>query len=626
MTDRQHISDELLREGQRSFEEQQEAQAKTTKQEVKEGFTSFGASEEIDDYIYFKMRWMSSFKDYDGHAMPRFGLMSLMVHQTQVIPYDNPAMNRISKTGFTDGIRVFMHADFVAKGKAEEEESNGTQQFLVPFAMHEFTHKLRRHTTRHSHWNPYLANRAQDLSINSSLIVAFPEMKWVPLLTETGIGFGPGEAEKFMGLSEEKIYMDLLREAPKLLKQPKPPGGGGGSGQQGQGGGSSGPSQPGQGQSGQSQSGDDDDADDQNSQSGPGGNQPNPSSKGGQRKGEPSDKFGGMGDFHTITPEELIKILEDAGMDESIKRLGLPSSSDKKAIDEQKARADMGQVEAVHRALDQMREAERRNCKYPGAGMVEGMVEMYNTQAKPQMTWRLAYRDAFFQNGYKEVYKEDEPDEIYFFPTVTRLLGNPLYTGIHVPEKPASAVLVIMDASSSVDTEQFKEHIAEIYGLKGAAQGESATEVLIIMGASDLVDGIQILDEDNWEAQIKGKGIGRTCYGGTNLHVLVNKGLERPEIAGLHIQSVIMFTDSYDSAPKLSKMNFDKKRPPNIVYAVSSSTGMGDVEKFAKEVGNEGRVVRIDEGVVVDLTDAYLDTMSASPSETESRARRRRSP
>lgn len=608
MTDReaQARSDDLFRQARESHLDEIEKQAKVTKQVVPDGFTSFGAPFEIDDYIIGRTRWMSAFvRLYNENRTeqmdaPRFGLMSLCVSQTAIIPYDCPALNKISTTAFTDGVRVFMHAGFVAKGMKQEKEGKG--DFMVPITMHELTHKIRRHAgARHAHWDRALANLAQDYSINSILSLAYPDVKWAPLLTETGVGFKPGEKEKYALLSEEAIYFDLLRTRGKKLKTPPPPPSEGGKGKS-QGGGGGG-----------------DPTEEPDTMPSPGQNP--------DQDGDDSLPFGAEGDIHSISLEELTKALEDAGMDESIKRLNLPSSTDKEALDGMKSRAELGMVDAVNRAREQMREMERKGIQYPGSGLVEHAAELYSSMTKPKMTYKLAFRDAFFHNGMRDVFHEDdEPDEIYYVDSVSQMLGNPLYMGIYTQEKPASAVLVVIDASSSVGTESFKEMIAEIYGLKKTSNNfsDSATEVLIVMGAEKLAKGIQILDEDNWEAQVaKGQTLDRTCHGGTNLHVLVNQALELPELDGLQIQSVIMFTDSYDSAPQVSKMKF-KGRRPNIVYAVCSSTGMGDVEKFAKEVGNDGRVVRIDDGVQVDLTDSYLDTMDASP--TAAAQRRRRTP
>lgn len=609
MPDLKKLSDDLVNQAE-----------KKTNQVVPEGYTSLGAPFEIDDYVHEMTKWMGSHADFGGFSMPRFGLMSLMVSSTPILAYDNPVMNSITTTGFTDGIRVFMHVSMLEKLRAEEEESGGVVKGFVPLAMHEFMHKLRRHPDRHAKFDPVLRNIAQDLNIQATILEAFPEMQWATCLRETGLGFGPGEKEKYIAMSEEAIYFQLLQEGHKSLKQPKPPGGGGGKGGSGGGGGggrqppTEGPGNaPGRGGSPKQQQ--------QQGGQQPQGGQGAPSEGSGE-EGEEGGQFGAPGDFHTITPEELIKKLEEAGMDETMRRLNLPSSTDKEAIQATKDLADMGRVEAINKAYRQMKDAEEKGFKYPGRQMVHGAVEMLSTQAKPKMSYKLAMRDLFIQSGTREVYVEDdEPDEPYYVDSITEMLGgSPLYTGVHIATKPECAVLVVFDASGSVDNENFKEGLAEVFGLKRLANqfGDSATEVLVVMGDTQLTQGVQVLNEDNYEKVIA-DGVERQCFGGTNLAHVLNQALKLPQLTDKHIQGVLMFTDSFDTPPP--RESLDLSGSPTIVYAVFSTTGTGDVEKFAAGVASYARTVQVDEGVEVDLSESYMETMSASPSQNRRRSR-----
>lgn len=599
MTDlMQSRSDEMLSQAQKSGKGDAPA-----RQVVPEGFNSLGAPDDLDDYVFNQTKWMSMHADFGGYSQPRFGLMSLLLGSTPILAYDNPVMNKIARTGFTDGIRVFMHTSLLEKIRAEEEESGGTVKGFIPFAMHEILHKLRRHPERHARLDPILRNIAEDLSIQATIIESFPEIEWPVCLRETGVGFGQGESAKYISMSEEAIYFQLLQEFNKELKKPKQPGEGGQGNGKGEGKKKGPGNDPGQGG---------------------GSGRPQPKGQGGPgNPDEATDQFGAEGDQHTITPEELIKALEEGGMDETMRRLNMPASADKEAVQTMKDLADMGRVESINKAYRQMKDAEDKGQKYPGSQMVRGAAEMLTTQAKPKMSYKLAMRDTCIQSGTKDVYVEDdEPDDIYYVQPVTQMLGgSPLYQGVNIAMKQECAVLVVFDASGSVTDANFKEGLAEIFGLKRTANnfGDTATEIVVVMGDVELTDGVQILTEDNYESIIK-DGVRRECFGGTNLTRVVNQALKLPIFKDKHMQGLIMFTDSFDTPPPRDALEIDGT--PTIVYAVFSTTGTGDVEKFARATSSYARTVQVDEGVEVDLSETSMDTMDASP--TQQRARRRR--
>lgn len=596
MTDlKKKLSDDLLAKAQNSGKG-----SSPTKQVVPEGFTSLGASFEIDDYVHKKVKWMAEHKDFGGMAMPRFGLMSLMLATTPIHAYDNPVMNKICRTGFTDGIRVFMHTSMLEKIWDEEEESKGTIKGFIPFSMHEMIHKMRRHPERHARLDPVLRNIAEDLNIQATIIESFPEIEWPVCLRETGVGFGPGESAKYITMSEEAIYFELLQKRSKELKPP--PGQGKGKGSDGPG------NSPGQGGGPSSRN------------NSPG--QPGEGGDGDPTDGEAGDQFGAPGDMHTITPEELIKALEEGGMDETMRRLNMPASSDKEAIETLKNLSDMGRVEAINKAYRQMKDAEEKGHQYPGSQMVHAAAEMLTTQAKPKMTYKLAMRDLCIQSGTKDVYVEDdEPDDIYYVESVTAMMGgNPVYQGVNIPMKQECAVLVIFDASGSVDNANFKEGLAEVFGLKKTANnfGDTATEVIVVMGDTELTEGVQILNEDNYEKVIR-DGIAREAFGGTDLTKVINQALDLGVFKDKKIQGVIMFTDSFDTPPK--RYNINLPDGTAFVFAVFSTTGTGDVEKFAAGTADWARTVQVDDGVEVDLSNTFMDTMDASPAQQRRRPR-----
>lgn len=552
----------------------------------------------------------------DGMLVPRYGVLSLLARSTPFFVYGHPALKKLCKTAFTDGLHVFVSDTLFEKLIQEEDKANGTEEGLVPLMMHELMHKLFNHTKRLRAFPSDVANIATDLSINTRLQKGFPEIKWVPSLRETGLGFAPGEMERYLELSEESIARDIMQERLKNPPQkPKPgdqpgdqkgqgspqPGQGKAPGQQG----SPGSGQPGQGQAGPPQPGQSGKPQPGQGQSGaPGGDE----AAGGS---EPADGFGEEGDNHLIDLPTLIKVLEEAGLTEALAKMGLPSSDDVEGIGAVEDEATMRQVEAVQKAASQL--AQMGNGKYPGAHIVDCAADMVRGFTKGKLSWRLALRELIFGDGDKHRSSMEEPSSVYYVDEVTGTLGTELYLPVELPFKSQETVLVLVDTSGSVSEADLRAFYSEIFELKTASQGfgDSASEV-IVLSADTVLRGEPIEITDANVDELLQTGIKAHGRGGTDLGHSLAQAVNLPMMKEKNIKAVIYMTDLYDRIPQYKDLGL-KTDDVTIVYVAAPTTGSQHVAEFAKGVESYARVVEIEEGLEVDLSETSMDMPVVSP-------------
>lgn len=584
-------------------------------QVVPEGYTSLGVPYELDDTLYQARNWMCEPTLLKGRKVPRFGLMSLMLVSTPCHLYDNPVMNKITKTAFTDGINIYIHADFWRKLLDEQLQSDGKKKGPVQIIMHELMHKILRHVQRHMKYQRWLANAAQDKVINTRISLAFPELDpWADTLRETGLGFGRGDREKYgLGnMTEEAVMLEMLAARPKEIKQSKSSKKGNQPGS-GSGGGAPGPGQSGGSGSGPASDEEDFDADETDNT--------NDAEGGASDDSDLDERFGGKDDEHTVTPEDLARRMKEGGMDESMRRLKIPDPDDKVAHDRQKNNADLQRVDAIGRAAQEM---ERNGGVYPGADIVTYCSDMLRAEARGKLRWRLEWRDAILNAKREMKYVEDdEPNEIYHVDEISEILGQPVYTGVRIPHSRASIVLFLFDVSGSMDNSSVQEGLTEALALKRAVNSfsDTASEVLLLQ-CDTHVKGNHLIEinESNKETIFK-KGIQRLAQGGTNLAQSLCEAMELKQVKDKDVRAIVFITDSYDNPPKLSQLP-ERARKATIVYTIVSSTGMDRTEEFAKGL-DHGRVVMIEDQTEVDLTEGYLERMAASP-RAQSKAHRNR--
>lgn len=610
---------------------------------------------DLEDQLLEVMKWMRGSRVIDlpgggRETVPRFGLLSLILQQTPIFVYGHPALKEISKTAFTDGMHIFLSDDLfdLLNDNVDDNPSTFGIEWVI---LHEVMHKLFNHVRRLNHFPPDIANEATDLSINTKLEEGYPDLPACPKLKETGLGFKPGDRERWMHLSEETIAMELMamrgmkKERKKEADQGQQ-GNQGAQGQQGQPGGQGGQSgqQPG-GQSGQQpggqqsggqggqqqggkggqqqkrQAGDDPLADlddpqgggkpdgsnpgagDPNGQGQGGGGQPDPNGQpqGGSGQGEksdgPADAWGDPDDTHFISPADLIKVLEENGMEGVKDKLALPDSDDAESIGEMEEASRLRQAEAVMQAQSQM---ARIGGQYPGGHIVEAAGEMVANFGKAKVTWRMATQEAFLGGSTKFAPTMEEPNELFYVEEMQDVLGMQPYTSSMLPHTNDEAVLFLVDTSGSMSNEAMRVALTEAFELKTAAENAGDTAARVFIWPCDTVlRGEPIEINENNVDELLEKGVEMKGRGGTNIEECINQAMTHRLLADKDIRSIVYCSDLYDE-PVPRPATLEDKPELKVVFLGDPKTPPSHVERFAKGT-NWADVYVIEDGLEVDF-------------------------
>lgn len=510
-----------------------------------------------------------------GIVLPRYGLLSLKAANTPMYVYDHPAFEKVTNTAFTDGVHIFVCAKFLRKLVEEEEASSMTEYGAEPLIMHELMHMLLGHVTRQSlkMFPPDISNKATDLVINSKLELAF-KMKWVKTLNEVGLGFKAGDAEKYGTLSEETVARKLMAELDDPTKKKKKDPKDGNKGQKGQGGGG-GSSQGQKGSGGDNESGD-----------------------GGDQNGKSEE----WSDTHTIELEDLIKILEENGLEHIKEILELPDSDNMEEIAKIEENITLKDIECIEKAAAQKSQV---GGKYPGSHIVDAAAERIRGLTEGKLGWKLGLKEWILGSGMNFRNSEEEADMLYHLEPKDMGLGDPIYIGSPIPHAPEEAILCLIDTSGSVDPKMMKDFLSEVLTLKKGASGVSDTASKVILLSADTVlrgEALEITEEN--VDQLLEQGVNVFGRGGTDLANSLDQASNLDLVKANKVTSVVYFTDLCDIPPP--KARFQKYIDKGTQFAYVTTPHMMS-EEFAKGVKDYARVYVIEEGTEVDLTENSLE-------------------
>lgn len=557
-----------------------------------------GANDDMAALLHDYLVVLRSPLQVQGTTVPRFGVLSLMAQSTPIYVYDHPALMKVTNTAFTDGVNVFLCASFMRKLVEQEQEGDGTRNGVLFLLNHELMHKLYRHVDRLKQFPHDIANIAEDYVINGKLIKGFPQLKPVPLLTETGVGMKPSEAETYYSMAEEIVAESLMikrnkdKQKKQQQKQQQQGGGGGGGGQ------------------GEGDEGDADD-NDENQKGQKSGSQKGKGGKGGNEKGDEDGQNekgqGGGGDEesdeeysnnHHITPEELIEIFEEEGLMDTVgKALDLPSSDDVEGIGRMKEKDLLNTTDAVMTAMNDA--ANMPGGQYPGAHIASEAYDTIKGLQKGKIKWRLAMRKACQGDGLKMRKTDDEADLPWYLDRATMGV-DPFYAGALVPHSPEDAVLILIDTSGSTSGGTMRQEFAsEAIGLQAGNQnqGDMAKEV-IIMSADSVVRGEPIVITRQNAQKVLGDGVPIFGNGGTDFSTCLRQAIELPILKKKDIKTVIYFTDCECWSPKKEEFQDFLDKGGKIIFVCTPDTYS---EKFARDVSPFAEVHVIEKGTEVDL-------------------------
>lgn len=593
--------------------------------------------------------------------VPRLGLLSLVLSKTPIRVYGHPALKRVAKTAFTDGVTIFLCEDLLDKLN-DDQRKNPTTYGAVWVIMHEVMHVLRNHAIRSAmkKFPPDVANQAADLLINTQLDEGFPDRPPCPSIRNFALGFKDGDKERWMHLPESVIAMQLMadRGLNKKRKQEnqggdqQQPQQGGGPGQPQQGGGGGQPDPQGQGgkggQQGKGKGGkeEQDESDplsnlDDNpggqGQQDPsqGGGSGQPQQGGGRGKGQPgqggqsgdeqgmggdegegeeedselSGEFGADDDQHFIDPADLAAILEENGMGAVRERLGLPEAGDEKGFEKYKEKASMNTQEAIQDAESQM---YRAGGSFPGQHIVTSAVEMVKGFTNPKVTWRLPLQDIVLSSGDRTTTIMDEPHDVYYIPGIEGFLGIRPYLPSIAPAKSNDAVIFLIDSSGSMSHEALVAQVTEAVELQTAAtnRGDSAARVFIWSADTMLRGEPQEINADNVEEFLR-HGLELRGRGGTSIETCVNQALSSPIIKDMNIRALVYGSDLLDSP--VPRPDILENHPElKVLFLADPHVAPETLHRFAKGT-DWADVYVIDDGVTIDLEEVNNGKQVVSP-------------
>jgi predicted metal-dependent peptidase len=569
-----------------------------------------GPNDDMADLMHeylVKIRSLVNASGSFSKTVPRFGVLSLIAMNTPIYVYDHPAFKKVTNTAFTDGIHVFVDADFMRKLVIQEEESDGRESGVIWMLLHELMHKLYYHVDRLKNFPPRIANIAEDMVINGKLIKGFNMIKPVKMMYEVGVGMKPEEADKYYSMAEEVVAEQLLIQDRKNKQkkedgnQKKKKNGSGdqseqqnGSGQgqdsgqedgQDQDGGSEPSGQKGKGQKNKKDSGGAGEPDGQEKKSGKGGT------------GEKDENGEEYSPIHHITPEELLDIIEENQLSGTVgKALGLPQKDDADGIGKMKTRAKLNDIDAVQTAISQ---AKSCNGQYPGQHIAESAAELIGDLDKGKIMWKLAIKKHIMGDGQRLSHTDDEANITWYLEKGTMGV-DPWYSGSLIPHAPDETVLVLVDTSGSTSGGNMrKEFLQECLSLKRGLSGASdCARKVILLSADTVLRGEPIEITDANVEKLRNEGVPIFGNGGTDFKRCLDEALALPVMKKEKIKTVIYFTDCCDSPPSESDFEVHLNKGVKIVFV--TTPGMWN-ETWNNSISGWSEVYCIEEGTEVNL-------------------------
>lgn len=671
------------------------------------------------------------------YTVPRFGVYSTLLEKTPVFIYgDSRLVQRWGNTAFTDGIHIFICADFYRQIIADEDASNGKEKGVVPLVLHELGHILDEDCFRLRQYDRILANIAQDYLRNTTLRLEFPSLIFAKSLTENAVGFAPGDLEKYPYLSQEIVAEELYakakkkeqeeeKEKNKKLSMPgmsgsqeedddfdtdqieieiededqdeaqadpenkdkntsskksakpapkkdsqdkdnqeeadedsedgdaqsnekssekgnksKKSGASGESGEQTEEESQSDKNKSenterpekgsmddaendtdsedepdedeeesdedsdGEGDDVDENDGDDSDNEkDKSSDSAAEGQAPEPGNGGSSPSGAPvgkdgNIKFGAEGDIHHHSLKDVIKALEECGLDRVLDKLNLPHSDDEKAIEEKESEGLSVKNQSIFEA--DVKRQELSMPSFPGSHSLDCAMERVKVLQKGKLTWKLKIINEIWGTGFNFKYNNDVVGDIYYVDELIDVIGMNLYMGQILPFKSKDVVAIIIDTSGSVGQKDLEDIVPEIIEMKLAAQGSSGAYEVVVFSADTVLRGEPIeINEQNVHEVLSG-GLQIFGRGGTSLEMAIQQTVKSQVFKDKKIKSLIYFTDLGDRAPRYERLGLDPDT--SLTYIAVPSVNNFAVEAFAKEVEHYADVIKIQEGVEVDLS------------------------
>lgn len=257
------------------------------------------------------------------------------------------------------------------------------------------------------------------------------------------------------------------------------------------------------------------------------------------------------GGDHVMTAQELAGILNAAGLQDAVAKLGY---DDLAKISAETEAAKQNTVSAVNKASEDMMKVGAN--RMPGSHMVDYAVAMMNELYKPVLTLKMSMKEIIEGCGKGIRYEEQEPWAPFYVDHEDMGLGSSQdipYMGSYIPGRTDKSVVIVpIDTSGSVDDAMLKRFVTEAINFAKDERGEGAPEVLVVWADTVCRGAPVLVNEDNVDEFLKG-GINYGGRGGTSFQASIQQIFQMFKPGGFledrKMDAMIYFTDSFDTPP-----------------------------------------------------------------------------
>lgn len=518
---------------------------------------------------------------------PRFGLLSLKGRSTPIYAYGHPALCERFPTSFSDGVHVYVNANFMRVLVEEEEASGGAVEGVVPLLLHSLSHLVLRHHKRFLGFPRRVADVGSDVAVNCKLRMAYPDMKWAPslLAVSPGASMSRLKTERYAKLAEETIMHEIMAAAldkDETDDEESP-------------------------QDGSPDEKGNDDGPGEEGSPGEGSGKPSPRAAmklSGESVSEALDElgFGGVAagqsddSAHTIPLEQFSELLDELGIESTKEVLDIPEADDAEKIAEIEKDILLKDINDIQKA------SRLPGAKGIGKGNLEGdAYEMVQKMTDGKINWRLGIQQLVLGDGMNFAYQEETPGDLYYVDPSDMSLSSSVYIGEEVPMKNEQTVAVLVDTSGSVGEDELDSFFSELVSLvKSSNPGsEQATKVVLLMADVGVrYKPIELTEQNVDEFREQGfKAFGR---GGTDIAGSLRQVAKMDFMKEEKVRAIVYFTDLLDSPPKATDV------PEGCALAfVCPPDSMGQHE-FIRGVRDFAKVFAIEDDAEVDLSPESL--------------------
>lgn len=314
---------------------------------------------------------------------------------------------------------------------------------------------------------------------------------------------------------------------------------------------------------------------------------------------------------HFGSTQEFAKWMEEQGLSDALKEMGIPPSSDAEG---HKALADQIKQHvnaAAERTMRDQNAARAAGAKLPGAALNEAFLQQVELVNKPRLDFKVKLRQALRElGGTKFSVTEDIPDDFRYTDGASLgFTSQPWLPGRGPVAKAQKQVHIIVDTSGSMGDADLSEAFTEIFSFARTVRSQ-VPELLVHCGDTSLrgkpmrlVPGSKELIREQNQKQVTVAGRGGTDL--QNCLAELCQTYEREMRRG-KVAAILYFSDLGDHPPVRAELPTYMPRVTMICASAHFNAG------FAESIATWADVVPIEDHKIVRIEDAPIKAPQAA--------------